>query len=334
MKPTLTTLVAGAILLVTGVPASAQTIKLATLAPEGSPWHEIIVEMADQWERASGGKIDVRIYPGGVAGDEPDMVRKMRIGQIHVAALSGMGLTRIAMEVQALQIPMMIGSDDELDYVRERMAPKLEAAMEDAGFKVLTWGDAGWVYYFTQQPVVHPDDLKPLKLFSWAGDPTIDAWKSAGFQPVPLAATEIHTALQSGLINAVAFTPIGALSFQWFGLAINMTDLKLAPLVGALVVSTRMWRTIPDELKPPLLQAAREAGARMQRVVRRLGPEAVEVMKKHGLVVHRVPPKVAAEWERRIRAGYQEIIGRVVPPETAAEVERLRDEYRALHKGQ
>ncbi len=335
MKRALILLLTVSMLLVAGLPASARTIKLATLAPEGSPWYDIIRDMAETWEQASAGKISVRIYPGGVAGDEPDMVRKMRIGQLHAAAISGAGLPEIAPEVRALMMPMMLGSDEELDYVRQRIGPRLEAILEAKGFKVLTWGDAGWVHFFTRQPVVRPEDLKPLRLFVWAGDDAhVEAWKDAGYRPVPLAATEIHTALQSGLIDAFSTTPIAALSFQWFGQAKHMTDLKWAPLIGALVISTRTWRAIPDDLKPIFLEAAREAGARMRREIRKLGDEAVEVMKKHGLVVHQVPPAVAASWEKSARAGYASIVGRVVPAEMVAEVERLRNEYRASRGGQ
>ena len=103
--------------------------------------------MGETWHEASGGRLDLRIYPGGVAGDEPDMVRKMRVGQLHAAALSGGGLSKIAPEIQALQMPMMFRTDEELDYARERIAPTLEAALEAKGFKVLSWTHAGWVYW-------------------------------------------------------------------------------------------------------------------------------------------------------------------------------------------
>ncbi|MFQ5538711.1 MAG: TRAP transporter substrate-binding protein DctP [Gemmatimonadota bacterium] len=330
MKRRVVAMVMSGLLLAT-VPASALTIKLGTLAPEGSPWYSIIRDMAEAWKETTGGKIDVRIYPGGVAGDDPDMVRKMRVGQLQAAALSAGGLYDIAPEIQALQMPMMLASYEELDYVMDRLAPKLEAILEANGFKVLNWGDAGWVHFFTQKTVVRPEDLKPLRLFVWSGDTAyVEAWKDAGYRPVPLAGTEIHTALQSGLINAVPTTPLAALSFQWFGLAKHMTDLKWAPLIGATVISARTWRKIPDDVKPLLLQSAREAGARVRRETRKFGDDAVEVMKKHGLVVHRVPPVVVADWERSARGAYPKIVGKVVPAEMVAEVERLRNEYRAI----
>ncbi len=315
------------------VAASAQTIKLGTLAPEGSPWHTILRDMAETWKRATGGTIQIRIYPGGIAGDEADTVRKIRVGQLHAAALTG-GLADIAPEIQVLQMPMMFASDEELDYVRDRIAPKLEAILEGKGFKVLHWIDGGWVHFFAQRPVVHPQDLRPLRLFVWSGDTTyIDVWKDAGYHPVSLAATEIHAGLQSGLINAFPSPPAAALAFQWFGLARHMTNLKWAPLVGATVISTRKWHELPDGVKPLLLQSARDAGTRIRRETAQLGEKAVEVMQKHGLVVHDVPLAVLAEWERNARAAYPKITGKLVPAEMVAEVERLRNEYRASRQG-
>lgn len=311
-------------------PAAAKTIKLGTLAPAGSPWHETLSDIAQEWREISDGPVELRIYAGGVAGDEPDMVRKMRVGQFQAAALTGAGLSRIAPEVQALQMPMMFASNAEYEYVRSALAPALETILEARGFKVLNWGDVGWVRFFTQQPVVHPDDLKPLKIFTWAGADTAyaEAWKNAGYQPVPLAATEVLTALQSGLINAVPTTPIAALSLQWFGLAKHMTALKWAPLVGATVISTAAWEAIPEGLRPELLRAARGSGVEFQERIKQLDREAIDVMQAHGLTVHAVPPKVAALWEKSARAGYPDIVGTVVPADMIDEVERLREAYR------
>jgi TRAP-type C4-dicarboxylate transport system substrate-binding protein len=313
-----------------GSRAAAQTIKLGTVAPEGSPWHLMLREMGEAWAKASGGKIQLRVYGGGAAGDEPDTVRKIRIGQLHAGMLSNQGLTQIVPDFQALQMPLLLGNYDELDYVKDRMAPKLEQAFESKGFKVLNWGEAGWIYFFTQKPVVRPEDLKGQRIFAWAGDDTtvVDAWKDAGYQAVPLPVTEMLTGLQSGLINAFVAPPISALAFQWFGLAKNMTDLKWLPLLGATVISAKMWREVPENLQPIFLQSARQASLRYKPEIRKLNEESIEVMKKHGLVVHKVPPEIFPAWEQRARAGYQRLIGRSVSAQMVAEVERLRNEYR------
>lgn len=160
-----------------------------------------------------------------------------------------------------------------------------------------------------------------------------EAWKDAGYHPVELASTDILMGLQSGLINAFAVPPIAALSFQWFAQAKHMTDLKWAPLFGATVISTKKWQEIPDQVKPVLLQSAREVGIRLRQDVRKLERQAVEVMKKHGLVVHPVPPDMVAHWERSATAAYPRLVGKVVSAEMFAEVERLRNEYRVAQQG-
>lgn len=313
-------------------PATAQTIKLATLAPQGSPWALALQDIASQWLEASNGKVRTRIFAGGVAGDEVDMVRKMRIGQLQAAALTGVGLAHITQDVRALQMPMLLRTDAELDFVRSRIADRLEGALVAKGFRVLNWVDAGWVQFFTSTPVVSPTDLKPHKLFAWVGETAhIDAWRSAGYQPIPLPATEIHTALSSGLITALPTTPVAALAFQWFGQAPHMTDINWAPLIGATVVTERAWKRVPDGLKANLAEQARNIGNVAQAKIRGLGQKAIAVMQQHGLTVHAVPDATVAQWEHGARAGYAALLDRIVPADLVSEVERLRDEYRAAH---
>ena len=146
----------------------SKTVKLATLAPKDSPWHMILQDMGEQWKQASGGKVKLQIYTEGM-GDEPAMVKKMRIGQLHAAALTGVGLSEIVPEIMMLQLPMMLNSDEELDYVREKLAPRFEAMLKKEHFILLNWGDAGWCYYFGQTPLLSLDDVKKAKLFCWAG---------------------------------------------------------------------------------------------------------------------------------------------------------------------
>ena len=313
----------------TAAPGTGQVIKLGTLAPDGSPWHTTLRNIAEAWKELSNGQIRVRIYPGGVLGDEPDMLRKMNVGQLQAAALTGAGLKRITPEVRALEMPMMFASEDELDYVRGRIEPELETLFRAKGYRILTWGDAGWVYFFTASAVVHPNDLKPLRLFAWAGETAhIDAWKAAGYNPVPLPATEIYTALQTGLVNALITTPVAALSFQWFGLTPHMTDLKWAPMVGAVVVTQATWDRIPVALRPKLLASAREEGARLQSQLPSFSSKAIEVMKRHGLTVHAVEPAVRSVWEERARLSYPMLMGTMVPAEMVERVQKLRDEFR------
>ncbi len=325
-------LIAFLLLIVASPDARADAVKLGTIAPKGSPWHELMQDLSEAWKEASQGQYSLRIYPGGVAGDEADMVRKMRIGQLHAAALSGVGLHRIAPEIQALQLPMMYRGNDELDYVRARVGGSIEKIIEERGFKVLAWGDIGWVMFFTRKPVVHPDDMKPLKLFTSAGDTVVaEAYMDAGYQVVPLASTDIHTALQAGLIDVVQTTPVVALSFQWFGLAPHLTGVRWAPLVGAIVISNKVWDDIPSEFQTRLLALSRAAGARLQSSVRSLEAEAISVMQRHGLSFHPVPQELLPVWEERARLGYPALVGNHIPPELFREVEHHRNVYRQMN---
>ena len=324
--------VAAAILAAAGFGAlQEQTVKLGTLAPEGSAWHEIIRDMAEDWKKASGGKVSFRIFAGGAIGDEPDMVRKMRIGQLHAAALTGVGLSEIAPEILGVQLPLLVRTYEELDAVMERLAPRFEKILLEKGYTVLNWGDAGWVHFFAQKPVVTIDDLRAQKLFIWAGsDPAAGVWKDAGVQVVPLQSTDILPSLQSGLINAYSTTPLAALSFQWFGLAKNMTAMRWAPLIGATVITNKAWAKVPEGQKPVLLAAAKKSGARLKEETRKLGDKAVELMKERGLVVHEVPAAAMAEWERLASGAWPKIGG--VPKDLLDEIRKTLDEHRAKTK--
>ena len=336
------TLRAMAVLMLVGAcvsaPADAMSapmvVKMATLAPEGSSWYRVLQEMGEEWRKVTGGAVTLRIYPGGVAGDEDAVIRKMRVGQIQAAAITGIGLAYLERSFYALHIPMMYGSDEEFDYVRDKYAPVLERKMEEKGFIVLNWGDAGWVHFFSKVPVVTPEEAKGLKLFMWSGDTNlVQLYKETGFHPVPLSTNDLLPSLQTGMVNGFSSTPLAALAFQWFGLAPNMADLRYAPLTGATVIDKRAWEKIPPEIRPRLLEASRAAGQKLRVEVRRLNREALGVMVKNGLKVHKVPPDVESRWRKMVENVYPQVRGKIMPAEAFDAVKRYRDEYRAGQRG-
>jgi TRAP-type C4-dicarboxylate transport system substrate-binding protein len=281
----------------TSTSAEALTIKMGTLAPEGSTWYNLLREMADEWKQASGGKVSIRIYAGGVTGDEPDMVRKMRIGQLQAAGISIEGLADIYSDLSVLQIPFLLTSNAELDYLMKKMSSTFKARIEKKGFVVLTWMDAGWVRLFSQNPIVTPADLTGLTMYVWGErSPMVDAWKSKGIKALGLSPTEIYPMLQAGKINAYSTTPIASLSFQWFALAPNMADMKLGALIGAMVVDKRTWKKIPADVRKKLRRITEEYGKKMVEATRSYEKEAIEVMQSHGLKVNHIPEKTLAGW--------------------------------------
>ena len=309
-------------------------IKMGTLAPDGSPWHQALQAMGERWKKSTSGQVRLVIYPGGVLGDEPDMVNKMRIGQIQAVALSGAGMSTIEPGVMGLQIPMMFESYEELDYVRDRVAPRLEKLIEARGYQVLNWGDAGWVQFFTTKPALRLGDMRNIKLFTWAGDnDTLELWRANGFRAVPLAATDILTGLQTGLIDAVPTTPLYALLNQCFGIARYMNDVKWAPLVGATVINKKLWESIPAAQRAEMMIAARDAGVSLRSSIRKMGDDAVASMQKRKLQVVHADAAVIADWRREAEGVYPKLRGRQVPADLFDEVRRLRDEYRAKQAG-
>jgi TRAP-type C4-dicarboxylate transport system substrate-binding protein len=262
------------------------------------------------------------------------MIRKMRVGQIQAAAITGIGLAYLEPSFYALHIPMMYESDEEFDFVRDRYAPVLERKMEEKGFVVLNWGDAGWVHFFSKDPIVTPAEAKALKLFQWSGDTNlVQLYKETGFHPVPLSTNDLLPGLQTGMVNGFTSTPLVALAFQWFGLAPNMADLRYAPLTGATVIEKRAWEKIPPGLRPKLLEASRRAGLRLRAEIRRLNQEALGVMVKNGLKIHKVPPEIQAQWRKMVENVYPQVRGKIMPVEAFDTVKGYRDVYRAAHPG-
>jgi len=306
---------------------------MATLVPQGSSWHLILQQMAEEWKTASGGKVAVRLYPGGVAGDDPDVVRKMRLGTLNAGALTSSGLAEIDKSVYALSVPLMYDSYDEVYGVLEKLRPSLEAKLQAKGFVVLAWADGGWVRYFSQKPVARPDDLRALKLFTWAGDPqTVELLKAVRFNPVPLPLTELSTALQTGLVQAFGAPPGVALIAQYYTHAKNMTDLDWQMLLGAIVISKDTWDKIPADVQGKLRAAAETAGRRLREEIKASRARDIDAMKKRGLTVVPVDAAARREWHQLTESLYPRVRGTLIPADAFDEALRVRAAWRAAHK--
>jgi TRAP-type C4-dicarboxylate transport system substrate-binding protein len=316
--------------LVCAAGAPALTIKLGTVAPANSSWDLVLRRLAADWSRISDGEVELKIFPGGIAGDEPDMIRKMRIGQLHAATLTAGSLNDIYPGALALATPMLIRTNDEMIAVLGEVAPFLEQHLEQRGFVALMWAPIGWVKFFARQPVRTLADLRRQTL--WVGDAgaaEIRAWQQAGFNVVALPVTEVTTALQSGMIDAYLTSPLAAASFQWFGIAPHMNDLSLAPLYGALVINKRTWERIPDRIRPRLRAVARAAAERLSATAHEQDDLAVHVMKAHGLQVHAATAALEQDWQQVAAREFRSLIGEVIDPEAYRLVTDTVAAYRA-----
>jgi TRAP-type C4-dicarboxylate transport system substrate-binding protein len=326
-KPTLAAVLLS---LAAAVPAQEVTIKLGTLAPSGSNWHELLKEMAERWTQASGGKVKLRIYPGGTQGSEGEMVRKMAVGQLQAGAITSVGLHDIVPEPQALAIPLMFDTEAELVAVEKKVQPELEAALERKGYVALNWGIVGAVKVFCAKPYRTPAEAANAKMFAWEGDPgSVSAWKAVGFTPVVLSSTDILPSLQTGMISCLASVPLYVLTARYFDKASYMMDVNWGFLVGATVLKKDAWERIPADLRPKLLAIARELGEKVDAEVGRLNDDAVAAMKKQGLKVVEVDQ---AAWRAAAERAWPVVRGKIVPAPFFDAVKKERDAYRASQK--
>lgn len=305
------------------------TIKLGTLAPQGSTWHSLLKEMAEKWGEASGGKVKLKIYAGGTQGSEGDMVRKMGVGQLQAASITNVGLHDISAESMVFSAP---GLFDERDF-RETF-PKLEAqfnqAIEQKGYVVLAWAQIGSVNIFCTKPYATPEAAAEAKFFAWDGDPgAVEAFKLCGFRPVVLSSTDIVPSLQTGMINCVAQVPAYVLTARLFDKANHMIDYPWAYLVGATVVKKEAWEKIPADLRPKLMAIAKDVNGRIDAEVKRLNDDAVAAMVKQGLKVVKVEP---GPWEKAAQRSWPAVRGKVVSEATFDTAVKARDEVRKARK--
>jgi TRAP-type transport system periplasmic protein len=307
-------------------------IKLATLAPDGSAAHMALKEMGQKWRQASNGSVTLTIFSGGQQGSEAETVTRMSTAQpqLQAALLSVTGLQMIDPSASALQdMPMVFRSLDELDYVREKLRPMLDRRLGAKGFVGLFWGDAGWVRIFSTKPVVHPDDLRRLKLFVLAGEvKQYDMMKTAGFQPIAYEYTNTFTGLTTHQIEAIPTIPIYAEAGQFDKTAKYMLNINYVPLVGAMVMNAKAWNAIPAATREVMRKAAEEAGKKITLESRKEMDGAVAAMQKppRGLQVTPMTPEVEAEWRKLFES--LPVRGTLVPADMFDEVQQLLREYR------
>jgi len=310
--------------------ADPLVIKVATLAPKGTGFYQVLEDIAGDWARITDGKVTMRIYPSGIVGDEQDVIRKIRIGQIQAGAVSSKGLFDIDPNVYGLNYPMMVQTWDELDWLRDRLGGYIQEKLEQKGFKLLFWADVGWVYFFSTKPIHVPEDVKNLKLFTRATDfDDLQLWKTAGFNPVPLTTNDVLPGLETGLVNVVQSPAFLALSSQWFGVANHMLDLRWAALTGGFIISQKAWRRIPEQYRDRLQQSAVRESKTIQDSLRYQSDEAIEIMKEHGLVVYEPPDAERQEWLRETESYYPKFKGVLVPPEMHERVMEIWPELKA-----
>lgn len=277
-------LVLSLLLVRSAVGAEHYVLKFATLAPRGTSWMVVLSKWAKTVREQSGGRLRVKLYPGGVAGDEPVVITKMRFGQLQGAAITGRGIGEIYFPARILEVPFLFRNYGEIDDVRARIMPQLRRGFRHNGFALIGWGEVGPVRLFSNRPVRSLKDMKKMRIWLWQGDPLAHAFFSAAdLSPIPLSITDVYTSLSTGLINTVYAPPLGAIAMQWFTQTKYVSGFPMADAVAALVVRRAFYDRLPSDLRRILSETGRVAGEELIKVSRRDNVKSLQTLRKYGL---------------------------------------------------
>jgi TRAP-type C4-dicarboxylate transport system substrate-binding protein len=270
--------------------AEPLTIKFATVAPEGSTWMNTMKELEKTISEKTQGRIAFRVYAGGVAGDELDVLRKIRIGQLQSAAFSGVGFGQILPSVRVLDLPFLFRNDKEVDLVLKEMEGFFAEQFRQKGFELLSWAEVGDVHLFSQQPIRKVSDLAKLKVWAWTGDPIAkETFSAMGTNPIPLAITDVTTALNTGMIDTVYAPPLGAIALQWNLYVKYMTSLPLAHSTGAVLISKNFAQKIPPEYFKIMKDEFHRSMDRLTLELRKQTQESLALLEKGGIKILPMP---------------------------------------------
>ena len=308
-------------------------IKLATLAPEGSAWMKTFSTLNADVMKKTENRVQFKIYPGGVLGDEKDMLRKMKIGQIQGAALTSGGLDAIFKEIDVLQVPFLFQTYEEVDFILKKMDSFFKKGFEENGYDLLGWSEAGFIYLMSTLPISSVADLKKAKVWIWEESPMTKAiFDEAGVSAIPLSATDLLVGLQTGIVDVIYAPPAGAISLQWFTKVKYVTDVPLTYLVGGIIVNKDIFMKIPLPFQGIIMESFKTQLDQLRIVTRNENREAIKVMMKQGVKIVTPSKDQVEEFKRLSNKAMGHVIGQSFSQKTLEEVTSLLESYRRGEK--
>ncbi len=323
------------LLLSLSLPAGAQTvIKFATLAPDGSTWMKAMRQFAAEAEAKTSGRVKFKIYAGGVSGDEKDVVRKIRLGQLHAGGFTGFGIGEIAPEARLLDTPFLFKNSREIDHVYKTMDADFRKAFENRGYVLLGWAEVGDVNIFSNTPVTKPEDLRNVKMWIWEGDPIAEATFAAlHIKPIPLSIADVQTSLQTGMINGVYGSPLSVIALQWFTRMKYVFSLPLTNASGAVLISKKVFDGLTKEDQKALLELGDRHFRALTLQSRKENAESVAILKKKGLTfTEPASPAVVKDLEAAGQTARLSLVGKLYPRELLEKVDGALKSFRAQKK--
>ncbi len=289
--------------------AGAETIKIATISPDGLSWMQKLRAGVKEIDTKTNSRVKFKIYPGGVQGDDSTVLRKMRIGQLHGGAVAAGSLTRFYPDLQIYNLPLQFRSYAEVDYVRGKMDPMIEQGLEASGIVTFTFTETGFAYLLSGTPVKSVADLKQIKAWIPDGDPiSAELIKAFDVSPIPLNITDVLAGLQTGLIDAVVAPPVVALALQWHNQVKYVMNLPLMYIYSTLALNETTW----DKIAPADQAIVISVMNRLFREIdtdNRIGNEkAYAALLSSGLIEVKPDAARIAEW----RAVADQSIGNLV----------------------
>ncbi|MGB5268305.1 MAG: TRAP transporter substrate-binding protein DctP [Polyangiales bacterium] len=285
-------------------------LRIATLAPRQSSLGEVYQNLKLEMRKRTNDQVNMKMYYGGVAGDEITVVRKMRVGQLDGALITSTGLSALVRQVLVMEAPGLIRSYPELDAVREQLAPQLEALFDKAGYKLVAWGDAGKTRIFSTHKIFGPSDLRNVRPWVWRDSATMRAFiKASGANGVLLNLPEVYSGLQTGIIDTIIASSVGVLAFQWHTKLKTMAKQAGGIVTGAFVIRKDHLATLPQEARDYLDEVSGETEEIFRVEGRKLDDEAAVTLSKRLKVINLF--RAQRQWEEVQFTARESLVGRM-----------------------
>jgi TRAP-type C4-dicarboxylate transport system substrate-binding protein len=277
--------------------AQTKTLKLATLAPDGTTWTNGIKRLASMVTQGLSGQVKVKLIANGIAGDEQEMIEKIRHGQLSGAALTSLGLSRVSGAVHVLELPLLVRNYDELDYLREQLDPELRKDFEAKGFVILAWADLGPVHLFSTRPLRTHKDMSNAKAWVLPGDKMVPLFFEAlGLKGVRLAIGDVNAALEKGTIDIAYGSALTTLALGWHAHLRYMIEKPFTFGVAATVLSKREFDALTPDQQLFLLVEAKSYQRGIIKAIRDEDARALETLLHNGVEVVRPSPEFESEF--------------------------------------
>jgi len=309
--------------------AQPVVLKLATLAPDGSAWMKTFHRINQELTSNTEGAVTMRAYPGGVMGDDQAVLRKMRIGQIHIAGLTGLGLGFILPDTQVLGTPFLFRNYREVDHVVTGVTETMEQGFLKQGFVLIGWSEIGFIYMMSNKAVGRLEDFQKAKVWVPEGDRMSQAvFAKAGVSPVPLTVPDILLALQTGLVDVVYNSPTAAIALQWFTKVKYITRVPLGYALGGVVITQKAYQKIPQEHRKTVGEIFLRNLVTLNAQTRKNNDEALRIMTQEGIQPVDLPSEELARFQEIARDAREEMAGRVFSADIVREITMHLNEVR------